>query len=131
MNKMDLPPIDYCITSPPYWDMLTEKGFETQEDRKERGLDFYYSDNQRDLGNIHEYEKFVDELTRIYRGVFDVLQKGKYMTVIVKNVKKKSQAYPLAWDIGKRLSEFFLQRMKKYGARMTLGFHLTVIDTVG
>jgi len=113
IDKMNLPQIDYCITSPPYWDMLTEKGFETQQERKKLGLDVYYSEDPRDLGNIHEYEKFLDELTQIYRKVFDLLKKGKYMTVIVKNVKKKNRMYPLAWDIGKRLSEFFILKDEK------------------
>jgi DNA modification methylase len=113
IDKMNLPPIDYCITSPPYWDMLKEKGFETQQERKKLGLDVYYSDNARDLGNIHNYEKFLDELVKIYRKVYDLLKNGRYMTVIVKNVKKKDRMYPLAWDIGKRLSDFFILKDEK------------------
>jgi DNA modification methylase len=113
IDKMNLPQIDYCITSPPYWDMLTEKGFETQQERKKLGLDVYYSEDPRDLGNIHDYEKFLDELVKIYRKVYDLLKKGKYMTIIVKNVKKKDRMYPLAWDIGKKLSEFFILKDEK------------------
>ncbi|MGC8621845.1 MAG: DNA methyltransferase [Caldisphaera sp.] len=107
MNKMHLGKVDYCITSPPYWDMLTESGFETQENRKIKGLDTKYSDNEDDVGNIHDYNKFLDELVNIYKNVFEVLKVGGYFTVVVKNVKKGKQLYPLAWDIGKRLGEFF------------------------
>jgi len=113
MDKMDLPIVDYCITSPPYWDMLCEKGFETQMERKKKKLDVYYSNNPKDLGNIHDYEKFLDELEGIYKKVYDLLKPKGYFTVIVKNIKKKSRMYPLAWDIGKRLSKFFKLKDEK------------------
>jgi DNA modification methylase len=113
IDEMDLPAIDYCITSPPYWDMLLEKGFETQEERKRRELDVYYSDEPRDLGNIHSYDRFLDELEVIYRKVYDLLKPQSYLTIIVKNIKKKSIMYPLAWDIGKRLSKFFTLKDEK------------------
>ena len=67
IDKMNLPQIDYCITSPPYWNMLNEKGYETQEKRRKLNLDVVYSDSQQDLGNIHDYEKFIGELVKIYR----------------------------------------------------------------
>lgn len=113
IDEMNLPMVDYCITSPPYWDMLYEKGFETQMERKKRKLDVYYSDNPRDLGNIHDYNEFLDELELIYKKVYDLLKPKSYFTVIVKNIKKKSKVYPLAWDIGKRLSRFFKLKDEK------------------
>jgi DNA modification methylase len=113
IDKMNLPQIDYCITSPPYWDMLTEEGFETQKEREEMGLDVYYSDDPRDLGNIHDYEKFLDELESIYKKVYDILKPGKYMTIIIKNVKKGDRMFPLAWDLAKRLSKFFVLKDEK------------------
>jgi len=113
IDKMGLPQVDYCITSPPYWDMLLEKGTETQKERKRKKLDVYYSDDPRDLGNIHDYEKFLDKLEEIYRKVYDILKPKGYITIIVKNVKKKNRMYPLAWDIGKRLSRFFTLKDEK------------------
>jgi len=113
MDQMGLPIVDYCITSPPYWDMLLEKGFETQKKRKERKLDLNYSDNLSDLGNIHDYDKFLDELEAVYRKVHVLLKPKGYLTIILKNVKKRNRMYPLAWDIGKRLSEFFALKDEK------------------
>lgn len=98
-------PIDYCITSPPYWDMLRMKGAETQAGRKAAGLPRWYSDDPRDLGNISEYSAFLDLLTEVYRLVLAHLRPGGYMTIIVKNVKKKGRIYPLAWDIVERLEQ--------------------------
>jgi len=113
IDHMEIPQIDYVITSPPYWDMLVEEGFETQKKRKEKSLDVYYSDDPRDLGNIHDYESFLDELEKIYRKVYDLLKPNGYFTVVVKNVKKKGKMYPLAWDLAKRLSKFFALKDEK------------------
>jgi DNA modification methylase len=99
---------DYCITSPPYWDMLREEGAETQRGREQAGLDVYYSDDERDLGNIDDFDEFVDELVGVYRRVVCVLRPGAYMTVIVKNVKKGPRMYPLAWRLGIALSDFLV-----------------------
>ncbi|MFQ5809295.1 MAG: DNA methyltransferase, partial [Armatimonadota bacterium] len=43
IENLDIGPVQYCITSPPYWDMLRRKGFETQSERREAGLDVAYS----------------------------------------------------------------------------------------
>lgn len=111
--QMALPKMDYCITSPPYWDMLNMKGAETQKKRKGNGLDVSYSKSKQDLGNISDYVQFVQELVNIYAGVSKVLKHNAYMTVIVKNVKKKGEMYPLAWDLGKEIGKFMSLKDEK------------------
>lgn len=113
IDELNLKNIDYCITSPPYWDMLREKGFETQSKRKQKNLDLFYSDDPRDLGNISDYNEFLTSLVKIYRKVYDILKPGKYMTIIVKNIKKKGKMYPLAWNLAEKLSEFFILKDEK------------------
>ncbi len=93
----------YVITSPPYWDMLRMKGAETQQKRKQAGLLQFYSDDERDIGNMASYEDFLENLVKIYQRVGARLEPGRYMTIIVKNVKKKGQIFPLAWDLAFRL----------------------------
>ena len=105
ITKLKLPLVDYVITSPPYWNMLNEAGFETQKIRSEKGLDVNYSNDLKDLGNIENYEMFLKSLAEIYDKVYDTVKVGGYMTVIVKNVKKKGTIYPLAWDIAKAISK--------------------------
>jgi len=102
------PTVDYVITSPPYWDMLRAQGAATQKSRREASeLDVHYSDDPRDLGNLHDYEAFVEALIRVYQQVYEVLKLRGYLTIIVKNVKKGGKVYPLAWDLGKRLSTLY------------------------
>ena len=106
--SFSLPTIDYVLTSPPYWDMLHARGAETQRKRREdQGLDVTYSDKEADLGNIPEYDLFLSRLVEIYRGLAPILRPGAYLTIIVKNVKKGGQIYPLAWDLASRLSSTF------------------------
>lgn len=113
LDKFHLPEIDYCITSPPYWDMLNMKGAHTQKHRKENNLDVSYSDDKRDLGNIKDYDSFMETLIPVYKKVYEVLRERAYLTVIVKNIKKKGKIYPLAWDLGKELGEFFSLKDEK------------------
>ena len=112
LEQLKMHDIDYCITSPPYWNMLRVKGFETQKARKDNNLDLYYSDNEEDLGNIDEYEIFLEELSDIYLKVHNVLKTGGYLTVIVKNIKKNGKIFPLAWDLVNKLKFFTLKDEK-------------------
>jgi DNA modification methylase len=112
--KNDLPPIDYVITSPPYWDMLHARGAETQ--KKRRGttdLDVFYSDDPNDVGNIRDYEQFLEKLIKIYTGLQPLLRERAYLTIIVKNVKKGGKIYPLAWDLGQELNQTYTLKDEK------------------
>lgn len=120
LAALDLPPIDYCLTSPPYWDMLRRKGYETQARRRQEGLPLTYSDAPSDLGNIADYEQFVDEVCRIYERLYGLLRPGAYLTVVVKNVKKDNRMYPLAWDIGRRLAATYTLKDERIWAQDNL-----------
>jgi len=114
LAELDLPPVDYVFTSPPYWDMLRSPGAATQ--RRRRGstdLDVTYSDDPADLGNVADYAAFLDRLVAVYAGLRTVLVPGAYLTIIVKNVKKRGRVYPLAWDLARRLSETFILKDEK------------------
>jgi DNA modification methylase len=113
MDDLKIPEVDYCVTSPPYWDMLHAPGFETQKSRKEKGYDVHYSDDSRDAGNIHDYDDFLDFLFDIFEKVHSRLKDNGYLTVIVKNIKKKGKIYPLAWDIARKLDGLYKLKDEK------------------
>ncbi len=103
-----IPPVDYLLTSPPYWDMLHAHGAATQKNRRDQAeLDVVYSDDPDDLGNIHDYRLFTERLVAIYTGLKPCLKPGAYLTIIVKNVKKGGKIYPLAWDLAQHLGQFY------------------------
>lgn len=108
VDSFKIPPVDYMITSPPYWDMLHAQGAHTQKKRRSTPeFDVFYSDHPSDLGNIQEYGEFLDRLVHIYTIVKPFFIKGAYLTIIVKNVKKGGRIYPLAWDLASRLRDTY------------------------
>jgi DNA modification methylase len=114
VNTYQLPTVDYVLTSPPYWDMLHAKGSETQKKRRSSSnLDVHYSDDPNDLGNIHDYEEFLQKLIGIYEGLKSRLQEKAYLTIVVKNVKKGGKIYPLAWDIARELGKTYVLKDEK------------------
>jgi DNA modification methylase len=112
--EYDLPAIDYVLTSPPYWDMLRARGAHTQKARRsDEALDVFYSDDPNDLGNVNDYEQFLEKLACIYENLQALLRPGAYLTIIVKNVKKGGKIYPLAWDLGRRLGKTYTLKDEK------------------
>jgi DNA modification methylase len=109
-----IPAIDYVITSPPYWDMLHSHGAEGQKNRRaSTDLDVVYSDHQQDLGNIRDYEQFLESLVAIYTALKKHIKPRAYITIIVKNVKKGGKIYPLAWDLAQLLSSTYTLKDEK------------------
>jgi hypothetical protein len=102
------------LTSPPYWDMLHAKGAVTQKKRRtSTELDVFYSDDPDDLGNLHDYDEFLDRLVTIYQGLKPLLREKAYLTIIVKNIKKGGRIYPLAWDLGRELGKIYTLKDEK------------------
>ncbi len=88
---------DYVITSPPYWNQLERNGIR-QKQRKEKGLDTVYSKHKSDLGNVKNYDEFLEKQAEIFDEVYDVTKPGGYLTIITNNVYHKGKLFPLAFD---------------------------------
>ena len=114
ITNYQLPIIDYVLTSPPYWDMLRAKGADTQKKRRSTiELDVHYSDDPNDMGNISDYDEFLEKLVNIYKGLKPSVRQKAYLTIIVKNVKKGGKIYPLAWDIARELGKTYTLKDEK------------------
>ncbi len=105
--------IDFCISSPPYWDILNRSTHEFEKKREAKNLDVKYSDEELDLGNIPDYELFLKKLAQIYLNIYDVLNDNAYVVIIIKNVKKGGRMYPLAWDLARMLSNKYVLKDEK------------------
>ena len=88
---------DYCITSPPYWNQL-ERNSIRQKNRKENGLDTIYSKSKNDLGNVKDYNEFLDKQSLIFDNIYDVIKPGGYLTIITNNIYADGRLFPLAFD---------------------------------
>ena len=81
--------------------------------RQSEELDVFYSDDPDDLGNIGDYEQFLERLVAIYAQLKPLLRPRAYLTIIVKNVKKGGVIYPLAWDLARLLGETYTLKDEK------------------
>lgn len=95
---------DYCITSPPYWNQL-ERNSIRQKNRKENGLDTIYSKSKNDLGNVKDYNEFLDQQSLIFDNIYDVIKPGGYLTIITNNIYADGRLFPLAFDTAARLTK--------------------------
>lgn len=116
--------VDLCINSPPYWNILNQKRTVDNKDIRN------YSNSNKDLGNIENYEEFLKELKKIYTEVYKVLKPNKRCCCIVMDIRKKDKFYPFHIDltkimeeIGFELEEFVIwDRQHEYNNMKTLGY---------
>jgi DNA modification methylase len=104
VNTLDIPTIDFSISSPPYWDILNRSTKDFKKTRDGKNQDVKYSDSDEDIGNISDYRQFIRACAQIYFNLYEKLKKGAYIVIIIKNVKKDGVFYPLAWDLAKELT---------------------------
>lgn len=103
--------VHYVITSPPYWDMLRQGRGNVESVHRKRGragLKTAYSEHPQDLGNIGDYDAFLRSLADVLGGLRNVLEPGRYLTVVIQNVRVPGgEVKPLAWDLTRLLSETY------------------------
>lgn len=113
-----------CITSPPYWDILRQR-------RSADGKPLrYYGEDAADLGNIEDYQEFLDSLSAVFRQVYSCLFPGAYCVVIVMDIRKGPRFFPLHMDLTAVMQHlgFFLDdiiiwdRRQEYNNLRPLGY---------
>jgi DNA modification methylase len=91
LAELDLPQFDLCFTSPPYM-----RSF----------------DEENPLTNYHEtggYENYLKGMKSIFENIKKHMKPGAYVLVEAENTFEPGfPMTPLAWDLGKVLSEIFL-----------------------
>ena len=90
LQELDEDSVDFIITSPPYWNILHKEDHKAKQERIANDLDTRYSDDDRDLGNIDDYDMFLERLSVILGDCGRVLKPKKYMAVIVSDFRNKS-----------------------------------------
>ncbi len=97
---------DFLITSPPYGPMLNKKGL-ASEKREEEGLDVKYSKEEKDLGNIMDYDSFILRLVDLFIEIKDLMKEGAYLVVILQNYREGAEFKTLAWDFTSGMKKHF------------------------
>lgn len=113
IDTLNLPQIDFCITSPPYWNVLQRSTKDFRKDRTEDGYDSQYSSDDADIGNVEEYEAFLQAIYDVFAQIHEILKPKGYVVIVTKNVKKGPRMYPLAWDLARKLGDLYVLKDEK------------------
>lgn len=117
LRKEGIETVDFCITSPPYWNMLKKTRGHVESAahrRRAQGLEEYYSEDANDLGNIDNYDKYIDALFHLFQQIYKVLRNERYLVIICQNVlTPEGEMIPLAWDLAKRLSKLYVLKQER------------------
>jgi len=78
--------IDFILNHPPYADIIN------------------YSEKQisADLSNIHDLEKFCDEMEKVASELFRVLKPNKYCAILIGDTRRQKMYQPLAFMVMQR-----------------------------
>jgi excisionase family DNA binding protein len=98
--------IDFVVTSPPYSNILHKEDHKARQERIANGLDTKYSDDPRDLGNIHDYKIFLDEVAKVLGMCGRALKPKKYMAVIVSDYRHGSKYVMFHADLARSLEDY-------------------------
>ena len=98
--------IDYCVTSPPYHDILRKKGDGIRHDGSQtrQGVE-YYSEKKNDVGNQKSYDDYLSLLKEIMKQVFDRLRDGKYCSMVVSDFTVNKKETDASGDVIKLMQE--------------------------
>jgi len=98
-NFVEPSSIDFCFTSPPYWNILTQR--RTADYKEVRN----YGNSERDLGCMSSYADFLKALRKAFYEVLKVLKPGKHCVVNVMDLRKGNSFYPFHSDLAKELEK--------------------------
>ncbi|MBN2572846.1 MAG: hypothetical protein JXA68_12015 [Ignavibacteriales bacterium] len=103
--------VDYIVTSPPYHNILKNKGNGTRTIKKNGyrngariGVE-YYSELPEDLGNQKTYNDFLKLLKEIMEKAYNVLKYKKYCSVIISDFTVEKKEICVHGDIVKIMEE--------------------------
>lgn len=111
-RENNLPLMDFCITSPPYWNQL-KRNYIRQKERGERGLDTTYGARNEDIGNIDDYKEFLSQQRSIFDAVYEVVREYGYLVIITNNIFFEGRVWPLAFDTAVSLSHKWTMKDEK------------------
>lgn len=106
LPTMDDNSVDMVVTSPPYWGILNKQDQKVKQNRVANNLDTKYSDSEKDLGNVKDYNEFLDILiNRVFLQCARVLRPEKYMLIVVSDFRDKGDYISFHSDIIQRLNK--------------------------
>ncbi len=108
-QKLDeIPPasLDFVVTSPPYWSILGKQaGMKAQAERVDKDLPTKYSEHEADLGNIQDYQAFLESLGQVFAKCVAALKPRKYLACIVSDFRHGPKFHMYHADVATVIEE--------------------------
>ena len=89
------------LFSPPYWNAIrNRKDSPSRKYARKRLLMLQkgYGKSMDNLGNCVKYHSYLGEMFKVYSECYRVLKPGKFMVVVVKDIRRKGFTIPLSAD---------------------------------
>lgn len=75
--------VDFILTHPPYADIIKYSAGKLNND----------------LSNIHDIDKFADEMEKVAKELYRVLRKGKYCAILIGDTRRNKMYQPIAYKV--------------------------------
>lgn len=129
--KIPTESIDFVVTSPPYWGILNKQDQKVKKNRVANNLETKYSESERDLGNVENYDQFIDILiNKIFLQCARTLKYGKYMAIVVSDFRDKSDYISFHSDLIHELNKTEIPEggiLKLQGTKILLQNHKSLL----
>lgn len=123
--------MDFMVTSPPYWGILNKQDQKVKKNRVANNLETKYSESEKDLGNVENYEEFLDILVgKIFLQCARTLRYGKYMAIVVSDFRDKSEYISFHSDLIHALNKAAIPDggvLKLQGTKILLQNHKSLL----
>ena len=106
LKKLETNSFDFMVTSPPYWGILRKQDQKVKKNRVANNLDTKYSDHNKDLGNVEDYDEFLDILVNnIFLECARIIKNKKYMAIVVSDFRDKSNFISFHSDLIQKMNK--------------------------
>lgn len=123
--------MDFMVTSPPYWGILNKQDQKVKKNRVANNLETKYSESERDLGNVENYEQFLEILVdKVFLQCARTLKYGKYMAIVVSDFRDKSDYISFHSDLIHELNKAQIPEgglLKLQGTKILLQNHKSLL----
>lgn len=80
LSQFENEKFDLIVTSPPYFDIV------------------HYSDEKEQIGNLHDYKVFLENVIQVFEECYRVLKNNKFLCIVTSDIRKAKQYYPIHVD---------------------------------
>lgn len=131
LRKIPTETMDFMVTSPPYWGILNKQDQKVKKNRVANNLETKYSESENDLGNVEDYDKFLNILVeKVFLQCARTLKYGKYMAIVVSDFRDRSDYISFHSDLIHELNKAIIPDggiLKLQGTKILLQNHKSLL----